>query len=112
MDKVSFDIIGRVAETPELIHLVYRTQAPLDDMQLKGAPNITKNVTFSKMEVMTLKRYENTWRLTLSGEIEGMAQMFANFFAAAAAAHAEEVKGAPRKPPSTPTKARKPARKP
>jgi len=121
MDQVSFDIIGRVAETPELVHLVYRTQVPLDDMQPKGAPNITKNVTFSKMEVMTLKRYENTWRLTLSGEIEGMAQMFANFFAAAAAAPAEEVKGAapaeevkgaPRKTTSTPAKARKPARKP
>jgi len=112
MDKVSFDIIGRVTETPEVVHLVYRAQAPLDDFQLKGAPDITKNITFSKMEVMTLKRYENTWRLTLPGELEGMAQMFTNIFAAAAAAPAEEVKGAPSKAPSTPAKARKPARKP
>lgn len=108
MNKTSFTIIGQIAETPDLIHLVYRTQVPLDDLQLKGAPKLTKNVTFAKMELMTLKRYENTWRLILPGELEAMAQMFANIFAAAAA---EEDKGAPSETPSTPAEKGNPARK-
>jgi hypothetical protein len=75
----------------------------------KDAPAFTKNVMITKLEVMTLKRYENTWRMTLSSELEGMTQMIANMFAAAAA---EEDKRAPVKAPSRPAKARKPARKP
>jgi hypothetical protein len=109
LSKASFNIIGQIAETPDIVHLLYRTQVPLDDIQIKNAPAFTKNVTITKLEVMTLKRYENTWRLTLSSEIEGMAQVFANIFAAAAT---EEANGAPRKPPSRPAKVRKPVRKP
>jgi len=112
MSKASFDIIGQISETPELVHLLYRTRAPLDDMQSKDAPDRFKNVTFSKLEVMTLKRHENTWRLALSGEVEAMTQMFANISALAAAAPAAESNVAPRKAPSRPAKARKPVRKP
>ena len=112
MGKASFDIIGQIAETPELVHLLYRTRAPLDDMQLKDAADLLKNVTITKLEVMTLKRHGNTWRLTISSEVEAMAQMFANISALAAAAPAEESKGAPRKAPARPANARKPARKP
>lgn len=113
LSKASFNIIGQIAETPDLVHLLYRTQVPLDEMRLKDAPaDLFKNITVTKLEVMTFKRFENTWRLTLSSELEGMAQMFANVFAAAAAAPADEVKVAPSKAPSKPKKARKPARKP
>jgi hypothetical protein len=113
LSKMSFNIIGQIAETPDLVHLLYRTQVPLDEMRLKDAPaDLFKNITVSKLEVMTLNRYENTWRMTLSSELEGMAQMFANVFAAIAAAPADEAKGAPSKAPSRRAKARKPARKP
>jgi hypothetical protein len=112
LSKASFDIIGQVAEAPDLVHLLYRSKAPLDDIQIKDAPALTKNVTITSLEVMTLKRYENTWRLTLSSELEGMAQMFGNIFATAIAAPPDEGKVAPRKAPSKPAKARKPARKP
>src|SRR5262245_18550101 len=108
MDKASLDIIGHIAETPELVHLLYRTRASLDDMQLKEAPDIFKNVTFTKLEVMTLKRHENTWRLTLSDEVDSMMQMFTNISALGAAAPAEEGNGANPKPPSRPAKAKKP----
>jgi len=112
MDKASFDIIGQVAETPELVHLLYRTRASLDDMQLNDAPDLFKNVTFTKLEVMTLKRHANTWRLTLSDEVDAMMQLFTNISALAAPSPTEEGNGAQRKTPSRPAKARKPARKP
>ncbi len=106
MSKSSFDIVGQVTETPELVHIVYRMQVPLDALQLKDAPNFTKNVSITKMEVMSLKRYENGWRLTLSGEIEGMAQMFANL----SSMMSEKDKGAP-PPPAKPPVKKKPVRK-
>jgi hypothetical protein len=111
MSKPSFEIVGQVAETPDLVHLVYRAQKPLYGYGLHTT-GFTNYVSFAKLEVMTLKRYESAWRLTLPSEIEAIAQMFADIDAAAAAAPAEEGKGAPRKAPSAPAKARKPVRKP
>jgi hypothetical protein len=111
MSKPSFEIVGQVAETPDLVHLVYRAQKPLYGYGLHTT-GFTNYVTYTKLEVMTLKRYESAWRLTLPSEFEMMAQLLANIDAAAAAAPAEEGKGAPRKAPSAPAKARKPVRKP
>lgn len=112
MSKMSFDVIGQISETPDLVHVLYRTQASFDGMQLKEAPNLFKNVPLTKMEVITLKRHENTWRLPLSDEVKAMMQMFTKISALAAAAPADEVNGAPRKAPLRPAKARKPVRKP
>ncbi len=110
MKQSSFTILGRVGEGEDLIHLVCRAQVPMDGMQLKEAPDLTKNVTFTKMEVMSLRRYESTWRVILSGEIEGMAQMFANM-AGIFAQGPPPPPPPPARPPAT-KKPAKPARKP
>jgi hypothetical protein len=111
--KASFDIIGQIAETPDMVHLVYRSRASLDDLPfIKDAPGGAKSVSFTKLEVMTLKRHENTWLIALSDELEAMMQMFAAMSALVTALPAEQSNDAQRKAPSKRAKVRKPARKP
>ena len=55
------DILGSVAEG-ETVHLVARTNFTI------GA------VSFSKLQVISLKPYQDGWKLMLSGDIEGMVQ--------------------------------------
>ncbi|MDX2030529.1 MAG: hypothetical protein SF339_07660 [Blastocatellia bacterium] len=111
MKQSSFTILGRVPEGEDLVHLVCRAQVPMGGMQLKEAPDLTKNVTFSKMEVVSLRRYESTWRVILSGEIEGMAQMFANMAGMFPQGPPPPPPPPPARPPAT-KKPAKPARKP
>jgi len=56
-------ILGAVAEGGDRTHLVVRNTTGIMGMQL------------TKMEVVTLHRTAQGWRLGLSGEMEGMAQM-------------------------------------
>lgn len=68
LNSSAFDIIGNVPEGAELAHVVFR-------MQLKiPAPNLPEPVAFSKLEVMTLRRFENTWRAELKGDLQGIIQ--------------------------------------
>ncbi|AVP96520.1 hypothetical protein C7S18_04595 [Ahniella affigens] len=61
-ELVSMEIIGSVPEG-EITHLVTRGEVRAGAM------------TLTSMEVMSLKHYGKTWRLLLSGKIEGMAEM-------------------------------------
>lgn len=56
------DILGKVPEGPDRQHLVTRTTAE------------AMGVRMTQMEVVTLNRTPQGWRLALSGELEGMAQ--------------------------------------
>lgn len=103
LGKMELKVIGSVQETPDIVHLVCRAKVPMDGMQIKNAPNITKDVNFSKMEVVSLQRYETTWRVLLSAELEGMAQMLSNMFGAMGQEKAPESA-----PSEEPSKERKP----
>lgn len=62
--KVSFgnaDVLGAVKEG-EIVHMVTRASVAAGD------------VTLTQLEVVSLKPSGDTWRLLLSGQIEGMAQ--------------------------------------
>jgi hypothetical protein len=56
-------ILGAVPEGEDRVHLVTRTRAETMGMRVTG------------MEVVTLNRTPQGWRLAMSGEMEGMAQM-------------------------------------
>lgn len=56
-------ILGAVPEGEDRVHLVARTRAE------------TMGVRITGMEVVTLNRTPQGWRLAMSGEMEGMAQM-------------------------------------
>jgi hypothetical protein len=56
------EILGKVAEGPDRLHLVTRATAE------------AMGVRMTQMEVVTLNRTPLGWRLALSGELEGMAQ--------------------------------------
>ncbi len=78
-------IIGQVAEGSDIVHIVYR-------MNLK-----IENAPISKVEVMTLKKVGSSWRLQLSGEMEGA-------ITAMAQAMAEEAQEDSAKKPAAPKK--------
>jgi hypothetical protein len=59
-------MLGRVDESPELSHVVYRVE-----MKVEG-------VLVSKISVMSLKKHAGTWRGLLTAEIEGLANAFAS----------------------------------
>jgi hypothetical protein len=56
------EVIGGVAEGPERMHMVVRSKAS------------AMGITLTQMEVVTLNKTPNGWRLALSGKMEGMAQ--------------------------------------
>lgn len=55
-------VIGSVAEG-RVVHLVTRSTTGIGDIEM------------SRLEVVSLKAYGKTWRLLLSGHLEGMAKM-------------------------------------
>lgn len=55
-------ILGNVAEGRDLVHVVTRNTARMDQ------------VVVSKIEAVTLQRTPQGWRLALTGEIEGLAE--------------------------------------
>jgi hypothetical protein len=55
-------ILGHVAEGADLVHVVTRNTARMDE------------ITVSKVEAVTLQRTAQGWRLALTGEIEGLAE--------------------------------------
>ncbi len=54
-------VIGNVAEGPDVVHVVYRAKASMQGLSLE------------QVQTMALKRYGDTWRLMLTGQVEGMA---------------------------------------
>lgn len=62
-----FKILGAIAEN-ELMHVLARTSTQLKDLKIE------------KVTVMTLKRYQNTWKLMLSGELEGFGSHMQSLF--------------------------------
>ncbi|HKX27695.1 MAG TPA: hypothetical protein VJ302_08380 [Blastocatellia bacterium] len=67
----SFEIVGRVQEHPDLVHIVYRMQ-----INLPG-PNLRAAVPFTKLSVLTMRRSEQAWRVELSGDLRGVIQSMA-----------------------------------
>lgn len=65
LGTAEYEIVGHVAEAPDLAHIVYR-------MKTK-----TRGISVTKAAVMSLKKSGNTWRGVLTGEIEGLAAAFA-----------------------------------
>lgn len=58
----SQEVLGGVAEGPDRMHMVVRNKAA------------AMGLSITQMEVVTLNRTPQGWRLALSGEMEGMAQ--------------------------------------
>lgn len=78
-------ILGHVPEGRDLVHVVTRNTARMDE------------VTVSKIEAVTLQRTAQGWRLALTGEIEGLAETL-QATVEAGKAEADE----PRSPPPVP----------
>jgi hypothetical protein len=55
-------VIGSVAEGPDMVHVVTRNVARVDAMSL------------TKVEAITLQRTAQGWRLALTGDLEGLAE--------------------------------------
>jgi hypothetical protein len=62
MEFQRVDLVGRVAESPTLIHVLYR-------MHVAGVAG----VTLEKMTVVSLERDAGGWGIGLSGDIKGLA---------------------------------------
>ena len=58
----SQDVLGGVAEGPDRMHMVVRSKAA------------AMGLSITQMEVVTLNKTPQGWRLALSGKMEGMAQ--------------------------------------
>lgn len=99
LSNSSFHIIGQVPESPEVTHVVYRMHLKIE------TPNVKEPVGITKLEVMSLRRFENTWRAELEADLQGIIQGMA----AAMTAEKEQESAAP--PPQAPAKKR-PARRP
>lgn len=65
ISSLSMEIVGVLPEGEEIAHVVYRSSAA------------TRELTFSKTAVMTLRRHDGQWRMLLNGAIEGLAQRLA-----------------------------------
>ncbi|MFQ5795883.1 MAG: hypothetical protein ACE5JP_12635 [Candidatus Bipolaricaulia bacterium] len=66
--------LGYVNEGPEVAHVVYRMNLRFDDF---GDDDI--NITMTQIAVISLQRYGSEWRVLLTGEVEGIAQMLQVF---------------------------------
>ncbi|MBL8202830.1 MAG: hypothetical protein JNM09_01280 [Blastocatellia bacterium] len=91
LSQAQSSVIGKVPEAPDIMHVVYRTELKLAD-----AP-------FAKVEVMSLKKSGDTWRLLLSGDLE------AAFASVSKALEAEMKNPEPTPPQAAPAK--RPVRK-
>jgi hypothetical protein len=61
MRNASIDILGIVAEGADTAHVVFRLAMTVDDIPV------------SRMDVMTLGRYQDTWRGLLKGDVSALA---------------------------------------
>jgi hypothetical protein len=57
--------VGHVLEGPDVAHVVFRMKLAAD------------GVTITKVQAMSLRRVGSTWRVLLSGEVEGLAAALA-----------------------------------
>ncbi len=68
LNSSTYEIIGSVPEKTDLLHVVFRMQLKLD------LPNAPTPISFGKLDVMTLQRFENSWRAILKGDLQGIIQ--------------------------------------
>jgi hypothetical protein len=78
LNASSFEIVGQVQQDPGLVHIVYRMYLKIE------APNLKDPIPFTKLDVMSLRRFENSWRAELKGDLQGMIQAMAAGMASAA----------------------------
>jgi hypothetical protein len=62
MGAAETDMLGHVAEGPDLAHVVYRMRLTVEGMAV------------TKLDVMSLRRAGSEWKALLKGDIEGMAE--------------------------------------
>ena len=58
------DLLGSVPEGADTVHVVYRMRMKVEEVEV------------SEMGVLSLARWENTWRGLLAGDLAGLAAMF------------------------------------
>ena len=61
MKTAEFHVIGTLHEGEKLAHVVYRTEAKAEDLEV------------TRTSVLSLRRHEGEWRMLLTGNIEGLA---------------------------------------
>lgn len=104
LNSSMFDILGNIQESADLTHILYRMTIKVD------LPGLKEPISMTKLEVISMRRFETSWRAELSGDLQGMAKAMA---AGLAAREAEEEPAPP--PPPAPKKQpvkKKPVRKP
>ena len=55
-------ILGRIEEKPDVVHVLARTTISVGDLSV------------TDIEVISFRPYGETWRMLLSGELQGLAQ--------------------------------------
>jgi hypothetical protein len=78
LNAFSFEIVGQVQQSPDLVHVVYRMHMKIEAPQLKDP------ISFTKLDVMSLRRSESSWRVELKGDLQGIIQAMAAGMASAA----------------------------
>ena len=104
LNSSTFDVIGNIQESADLTHILYRMTIKLD------LPGLKEPLSMTKLEAISMRRFETSWRAELSGDLQGVAKAMA---AGLAAREAEEAPAPP--PPPAPKKQpvkKKPVRKP
>jgi hypothetical protein len=101
LNSSSMQIIGKVGETADVQHLVYRMSLKIE---LPGVTN--ESVPFTKLEVMTLRRFEKSWRLELNGDMEAMMKAMSLGLAKRAAEEPPQT-AVPENPPPKPAAKKK-----
>lgn len=61
MRTAEFHVIGTLPEGESLVHVVYRTEAKAEDLEV------------TRTSVLSLRRHGSEWRMLLTGNIEGLA---------------------------------------
>ncbi len=79
----STSILGKVDESPDLTHIVFRTQIKVAGEEI------------NEIDLISFKKHGGTWRALLTSDME---EMFTEFAEGMTPAPKEEEKSAPRKP--------------
>ena len=97
LNSSTYEIIGSVPEKTDLMHVIFRMQLKLE------VPNVSTPISFGKLDVMTLQRFENSWRAILKGDLQGIIQAIVGAIKAEAEKSAQpETKSPPvKKQPGT-----------
>lgn len=61
MQGAEVEVVGHVREGDDVAHVVYRMEATVSEL------------SFTRLDVMSVKRLGTTWRLLLTGTMEGLA---------------------------------------